>query len=254
MVLTLKWASLSPVSVLMLVLELVLLLHWNSSSSRQQLPLSVATAAAVAAAVVVEVTFNAIIYEFIFFAPPNRTLNAVWPDQARTEPNRTEQIERRREQDTRQTQRRADNPDRGQTGLMPGLYAHSLDAACAFGFRICKQTGQTNQTVRIFYGAANPIPSRSRSRRRHRSRIGNGIAIAIGIAMAIGMGIAIAIAIAIRFLAICSISLLCRRRRCRCRRSFNVGQLKLELSVVRHVLHFMSYGATMVLHCHSISI
>lgn len=77
--------------------------------------------------------------------------------------------------------------------------------------------------------------------------IGNGIAIAIGIAMAIGMGIAIAIAIAIRFLAICSMSLLCRR-------SFNVGQLKLELSVVRHVLHFMSYGATMVLHCHSISI
>jgi len=47
-------------------------------SWRQQEPLSVATAAAV-----VEVTFNAIIYEFIFFAPPNRTLNAVWPDQTR---------------------------------------------------------------------------------------------------------------------------------------------------------------------------
>lgn len=244
-------------------------LHWFSSSSRQQLPLSVATAAAAAVdVVVVEVTFNAIIYEFIFFAPPNRTLNAVWPDQTRTRPEQNSSEQSRARQrtghETDPTQCRQSRP---WPDHMPGLFSHSLPLlpllpACLPSVSHMQTNGPNKPNVRIFYGAANPIPSPiptgspRRTLIRHRSRIaigtGNGIAIAIGFAIAIGIGIgigiaaaiAIAIAIAIRFLALsASISLLCRRRRRR--RSFNVGQLKLELSVVRHVLLFMSYGATL---------
>lgn len=157
MVLTLKWASLSPVSVLMLVPVLGLFaparLHWYSSSSRQQLPLSVATAAA--AVVVVEVTFNAIIYEFIFFAPPNRTLNAVWPDQTRPGQNRTEQCTAERENRTR------DRPNAEptiQTVARP--YARFIRSffGCCLRFRICKQTGKTNQTCAYFMALRIPFP------------------------------------------------------------------------------------------------
>jgi len=45
--------------------------------AKSGLSLSLLLLSAFGESAVAEVTFNAIIYEFIFFAPPNRTLNAV---------------------------------------------------------------------------------------------------------------------------------------------------------------------------------
>lgn len=87
MVVTLKWASLSPVSPKypFQTLDSDVDIHSFGYSvlgfqcfccfcccfCRRRRRLAVATTGGA------EVTFNAIIYEFIFFAPPNRTLNAV---------------------------------------------------------------------------------------------------------------------------------------------------------------------------------
>lgn len=148
-------------------------LHWFSSSSRQQLPLSLATAAA-AVVVVVEVTFNAIIYEFIFFAPPNRTLNAVWPDQSRTRPEQSTAENRTRDRPNAVPMPTIQTVARPYARFIRSFFADAAaDAAACLRFRICKQTGQTNQTCAYFMALRIPFP------------------VAVPVALSFGIGVAL---------------------------------------------------------------
>jgi len=77
MVVTLKWASLSPVPQPRTHFQSRRILAADSDSDSDSESESGLSLLPLSAFAVAEVTFNAIIYEFIFFAPPNRTLNAV---------------------------------------------------------------------------------------------------------------------------------------------------------------------------------